>query len=141
MLDLKMKTEKYFNRYGDEYTFTPIDENTILWEGSFEYHRYGHPNVYDDAYREYVRDGGTMSMPEFVKEIHYYDPETYESSEIGKTYQSLVYSNRNIISMVDPSGGPYLSSGMASTYAHSEVKDKTISHFVETKGGYKIILK
>lgn len=140
-----MKTEKHINRYGDEYTFTPIDENTILWEGSFEYHRYSNPNVYLDAFGAYQEDGGDLSIEEFTKEIHesvYDEKGNYvEQSPIGKKYGPLVYSNRNIISMVDPSGGPYLSSGMASTYAHSEVKDKTISHFVETKGGYKIILK
>ena len=30
---------KYQNRYGDVYTFTLVDENTLMWEGDFKYSR------------------------------------------------------------------------------------------------------
>ena len=30
---------KYRNRYGDVYTFTLVDENTLMWEGDFKYSR------------------------------------------------------------------------------------------------------
>ena len=126
-----MKHE-YKNRYGDVFTFTHTEDGNILWEGNFEYHRTGCPNVYTDAYNEYLKDGGTMSMPEFVKEVHYYDPKTFEFSEISKTYRELIYSDLDTIDMVDPSGGPYLTRGM-------EFQGKVIDRFESVESGYKII--
>ena len=35
------KTSKYYNRYGDEYTFTKQEDGTVLWEGPFDYYRHG----------------------------------------------------------------------------------------------------
>ena len=58
-----MKTEKYTNSYGDEYTFTLQDDGNIKWEQNVTYCRYG-----------------------FDK-----DP--------------------NVITMIDPSGGPFISVG------------------------------
>ena len=124
--------QEYKNRYGDVFTFTHTEDGNILWEGNFEYHRTGFPNVYTDAYNEYLKDGGELSMKEFIKEVHQYDDTTYEPSEIGKMYRELVYSDWDTINMVDPSGGPYLAEGMT-------FFDKTIRRFEETKGGYKII--
>jgi hypothetical protein len=60
---------KYTNRYGDVYTFTKQENGDVLWEGNFEFCRYGFPNNPD----------GT--------------------------------SNTDVIDMVDPSGGPYLTRG------------------------------
>jgi hypothetical protein len=48
--------------------------------------------------------------------------------------------NKDII-MIDPPGGPYLSSGMESTIVHPEIEDKEIVKFQEIKTGFKIILK
>jgi hypothetical protein len=62
-------------------------------------------------------------------------------SDIGTKYHEFVYSDRDTIDMVDPSGGPYLSAGMKSESVHSEVIGKEISHFIQVDGGYKIILK
>jgi len=45
------------------------------------------------------------------------------------------------ITMIDPSGGPYLCSGMESTIFHSEIEGKEIVEFKETETGLKIILK
>ena len=39
-----MKPETYKNRYGDEFTFTPTEDGNILWEGNFEYARWGFSN-------------------------------------------------------------------------------------------------
>ena len=30
---------KYRNRYGDIFTFTLVDDNTLMWEGDFKYFR------------------------------------------------------------------------------------------------------
>lgn len=60
---------KYTNRYGDVYTFTKQENGDVLWEGNFEFSRYGFDNNPD----------GT--------------------------------SNTDVITMVDPSGGPYIRAG------------------------------
>lgn len=39
-----MKPQLYKNRYGDEFTFTPTEDGNILWEGNFEFGRYGFSN-------------------------------------------------------------------------------------------------
>lgn len=130
--------ETYTNRYGDVFTFTPTEDGNILWEGNFKYLRCSWPNVYDDAYNEYKKDGGTLSMKEFIEEIHesIYDKNGryVGPSEIGNLYRDLVYSDKDTISMVDPSGGPYLTRGM-------EFQGKVIDRFESVESGYKIILK
>jgi hypothetical protein len=35
---------EYTNRYGDVFTFTKQEDGNVLWEGNFEFHRYGWPN-------------------------------------------------------------------------------------------------
>lgn len=35
------KPSKYYNRYGDEYVFSQQEDGTVLWEGPFDYYRYG----------------------------------------------------------------------------------------------------
>lgn len=141
-----MTTKTLKNRYGDEYRFTPTVDGHILWEGSFEYHRTGCPNVYDDAYNQYRQDGGELSLPEFVTEVHRQEYDEHENwlgqSEICSKYSELIYSDRDTIDMVDPSGGPYLTRGTKSEFIHPEIKGKTIDRFILIpKIGYKIILK
>lgn len=144
-IEKKMNTKTHTNRYNDTYSFTPTEDGHILWEGSFEYHRTGYPNVYDDAYNQYRQDGGELSSPEFVKEVHRqeYDADGnwLGQSEICSKYSELIYSDRDTIDMVDPSGGPYLSAGMKSESVHSDVIGKNVSHFIQVDGGYKIILR
>ncbi len=140
-----MKTKKYTNRYNDEYTFTPTVDGHILWEGKFEWCRRSWPNVYDDAYNQYRQDGGELTMPEFVEEIHRqeYDADGnwLQMSDICKQYHELVYSDRDTIDMVDPSGGPFLSRGTDSEFIHPDVKGKKVDQFIRVETGYKIILK
>ena len=40
---------KYKNRYGDVYTFTKQEDGNVLWEGDFEFHRYGKTNNPDET--------------------------------------------------------------------------------------------
>ena len=35
------KPSKYYNRYGDEYVFSPQEDGTVLWEGPFDHYRCG----------------------------------------------------------------------------------------------------
>lgn len=56
-------------------------------------------------------------------------------------YHRYSYDDNNNITMVDPSGGPYLSVGMKSTFAHSKIKNKLIIGFERLENGYKILIK
>jgi hypothetical protein len=140
-----MKTKKYINRYNDEYTFTPTEDGHVLWEGKFEWCRSSWPNVYDDAHRRYQADGGTLSEAEFIEELHRqeYDAEGnwLRMSDICEKYHTYVYSDRDTIDMVDPSGGPFLSRGTDSEFIHPDVKGKKVDQFIRVETGYKIILK
>jgi hypothetical protein len=57
-----------------------------------------------------------------------------------KYYRTGYGDNPDDITMVDPSGGPYLAIGMKSTMVHSEIKDKEIMGFYPIETGYKVIL-
>ena len=126
----------YKNRYGDEFTFT-IDENhDILWEGEFNWCRFGMPNDYTKAYEAYCNDVETpMSLEEFKKVVHHYDDETltYDYPEYNRMVESLT----NEIDMIDPSGGPYISRGMPMD--SFGFKNYVVKDFKRIDTGYKII--
>ena len=127
-----MKSEIYRNRYGDIYDFTELPNGNVLWEGSFEHCRLGSPNNYGVAYQAYLGDStnNNLSLDEFKETIHKYD----EEGDLLKDYRPLVESNLQVIDMVDPSGGPYLRSGMT-------ILGKVIKEFKSTEQGYEIICK
>ena len=98
----------YSNRYRDEITFEHEGDTVVMTGGSW--FRYGWPNVYDKAYQAFVEDNAKhliplMSLEEFKKEVHNY------KNEAMRSYVQLVYSDKDTIDMVDPSGGPYISLG------------------------------
>ena len=137
-----MKAYKMTNRYNDEFTFTPQEDGSILWEGNFEYCRFGHPNDYTKAFFEYTRDtGGGISLEQFRELVHAYDDEKESYVLEDNKYRELVTSNTAIIDMVDPSGGPYLASGMAVESISEELEDMEIVRFESVENGWKIILK
>ena len=129
----------YTNRYGDEYTFSLNENGNIQWSGNFEHSRFGAANVYNDAYNEFKKDGGTLSIEEFIKEVHHYDEETYKPSKIAKTYGNYVYSDWDTITMVDPSGGPYISKGMDMKYYGFD--GKIVASFTPNNDGYEIVVE
>jgi hypothetical protein len=119
----------YKNRYGDVFTFTEDDNGDILWEGDFEYYRFGYPNDYTKAYNVFVADGGKLSFNEFKNVVH-------ESDEHNK-YNRLVESIKDKIDMVDPSGGPYISARMSlDLFGY---KDYKVVGFEPIETGFKII--
>ena len=131
---------KYTNRYGDEFTFTKQEDGSVLWEGDFEYCRFGCPNVYEDAYQQYRKDGGHMHIEEFKEAVHEYDDEKSEYTPLAKQYGPLVYSDTKTIDMVDPSGGPFLNTHtkLYERFRDDELKGLCISSFESTETGYKI---
>lgn len=136
-----MKTV-YNNRYDEEYTFTQDKDGNILWEGSFDWCRFSCPNVYERAYEQYLRDGGKMSLSDFEVGVNRLLPdEKGEISEISKKYNHLVYPDVNKISMIDPSGGPYICLDMDLEFIDERFKGKIVKEFQKIKTGYKIITK
>jgi hypothetical protein len=143
-----MKKIKYTNRYNDTFTFSKTDDGNILFEGEFKWVRGGWPNVYDTAYNEYCADVDTderMTMGEFKEEVHkaIYDSEgNYVSmSPISVKYAKLVYSDKNKLDMIDPSGGPYLHSGYDMGMFDESFKGMIIEEFKPIDGNYLIIIK
>ena len=126
----------YKNRYGDEYTFTRDENHDILWEGNFEYSRFGMPNDYTKAYNAYINDvANPMVFEKFKEAVHEWDDETltYDYPEYVKMVESLT----NEIDMIDPSGGPYISRGMSMN--SFGFKDYVVKDFKRIDTGYKII--
>ena len=133
-----MKEHKVKNRYGDEYTFSLQEDETVLWKGNFKYCRYGFPNDYTKAFLEYTKDtGGGISLEQFEELVHAYDEVKKSYVLVESKYRDAVISNTTIITMVDPSGGPYLTSGMKI----KKICDKEICRFERVKEGYRIYFK
>ena len=129
------------NRDGDIYTFTPQEDGSILWEGTFEYCRIGYPNVYKKAYQQYRKDGGHMHIETFIKTLHehvYENRELIGPSEIGARYRDLVYSDHDTIEMLDPSGGPLIKVHQELDWLGEEFKDLCVSTITPTETGYRI---
>ena len=139
------KTVTYKNRYGDVYTFQYDEDGNILWEGPFMYCRVGFPNDYTKAYDAYCNDLAENTTPiniqNFIKEVHRYDNERQGYTEIGKKYGSLVNPMTDTITMVDPSGGPYIARGHGGELISKTLfKGVVVDQFVQIDTGYKIIV-
>jgi len=134
---------KYTNRYNDVYTFTLQENGDVLWEGEFKHCRFAWPNVYKEAYQQYRKDCSDlqidyMHIKEFKKAVHEYDDEKFEYTPLARQYGPLVYSDTKTIDMVDPSGGPYISSGMDMGMFEDEFKGRIVRSFVPVETGYLI---
>ena len=129
----------YKNRYGDIFTFTLQDDGNVLWEGNFEWCRTGMPNDYTKAYNQYVNDNkhvqSLMSFNQFKDVVHEYDDETHQY--VYDKYVRMVESIKDKISMIDPSGGPYISVGMP--LSSFGFKDLKVKDFEIKENGYLII--
>lgn len=134
-------TKQYKNRYGDVYTFSKDENHDILWEGEFKYCRFGVPNDYTRAYMAYledrkdVDDDKILSLEEFKVDVHVYQ----EDVHLYPDYVRMVDSLFNEISMIDPSGGPYISRGMS--LDSFGFKDYIVKDFKRIDTGYKIIVE
>jgi len=139
-----MEKIKYTNRYKDVFTFSKTEDGNILFEGEFKWMRCGWPNVYDDAYQAYYLETDSderMTMGEFKKAVHEYDKETFESTPLNKKYAKLVYSDRNKIDMIDPSGGPYMHAGYDMGMFSESFKGMIIEEFKPVDRNYLIVIK
>jgi hypothetical protein len=112
----------YYNRYRTKITFEHTKNQVVMsGKGLTEFMRYGFPNVYTDAYTKYVEsavidaklESNQVLTEEEFKEILFVqkDEDSFESNALLKMFGKYIYSDRETIDMVDPSGGPYLTVG------------------------------
>ena len=117
--------KKYTNRYNDTFIFELDEDKNVIWSGigetKFKWCRFGWPNVYKVAYEAYCKDVGSagetpMHIEQFKEEVHNYiydeEGKYVGPGEIANKYATLIYSDKDNINMVDPSGGPYMTADM-----------------------------
>jgi len=79
-----------------------------------------------------------MILEDFKEEVHrhIYDEngKWVGACDIARVYGPMVESKKDVIDMVDPSGGPYLTAGM-------KIMDRVIKEFKPNEEGYLIITK
>jgi len=127
---------EYKNRYGDAFTFEQLENGNIQWSGNFEYCRFGMPNDYSLAWEVFQEEYGGMSYEDFKKNVHAYDEE--KGQHIFPDLVPLISSKKDIINMVDPSGGPYITEGMDLKQFGVE---GIVKKFISNKDGYEIIVE
>ena len=111
----------YYNRYNDKITFDHKGK-TVTMSGYSPYFRYSWPNVYDLAYEKYVEsavvdvklEGNQILSQEEFEKVLYIDKDGtgWHKNTLYQLFGKYIYSDKDTIDMVDPSGGPYLSRGM-----------------------------
>jgi len=132
-----MKVMEYKNRYGDVYTFEQLENGNIQWSGNFEYCRFGMPNDYSLAWKVFQEDYGGMSYEDFKKNVHTYDEK--KEQYVFPDLLPLITSKKDIINMVDPSGGPYISEGMDMKLFGFD--GKIVNGFINNDDGFEIIVE
>jgi len=110
----------YHNRYNDKITFDHKGK-TVTMSGYSPYFRYSWPNKYDVAYEKYVTsaiidaklEGNQLLTLEEFEEALYVEKDGtgWYNNALYKLFGEYIYSDKDTIDMVDPSGGPYLSRG------------------------------
>ena len=129
----------YKNRYGDLFEFKLLENGNIKWTGNFEYSRFGMPNDYSKAWEVFQKEYGGLNYEEFKESVHSYDEET--NSYVFKDLLPLITSKKDVINMVDPSGGPYISEGFDMGYFDKSFKGKIVQEFLSKVDGYEIVTK
>ena len=111
----------YHNRYNDKITFDHRGK-TVTMSGYSSYFRYSWPNKYDKAYSRYLasayidanlKDNQILTEEEFEEVLYVDKDETgWHNNALYKLFGQYIYSDKDTIDMVDPSGGPYLTRRM-----------------------------
>jgi hypothetical protein len=94
------------------------------------------PNDYSKAWEVFKEEYGGLDYEEFVGAIHTYDEET--NSYVFADLLPLVESKKDVIDMVDPSGGPFIKEGMDMKLF--DLKG-IVKEFKSNKNGYEIIVE
>ena len=125
---------EYKNRYGDVFTFEQLENGNVQWSGNFEDHRVGMPNDYSLAWEVFQEDYGGLSYEDFKKSVHAYDEE--KNQYVFPDLVPLITSKKDVISMVDPSGGPFINEGMDLKEFGVE---GIVKEFISNDNGYEIV--
>ena len=134
----------FINRYGERFSFELASDGNILWRGKFEWCRHAWANTYEEAYAKYVEDdcdsSAMMTMGEFQVAVH----ETDENglTPFARKYGKYVTSDTSTITMLDPSGGPYISKGQNMGYFDDEFEGMIVERLERVDEGlWKVIIK
>lgn len=127
---------EYKNRYGDVFTFEQLENGNIQWSGNFKYCRFGMPNDYSKAWEKFKEDYGGLDYEEFKDAVHTWDEET--NSYVFADLLPLVTSKKDVINMVDPSGGPFITEGTDMKIFGLKGK---VKEFKVNEQGYEILVK
>ena len=127
---------KYKNRYGNVFTFTQLESGNIQWSGDFKYGRVGMPNDYSKAWEVFQKEYGGLDYEEFISSVHTYDE--VKEEYVFKDLLPLITTNKNVINMVDPSGGPFINEG---TDMNIFGLKGIVKEFIWQEGGYEIIIE
>jgi hypothetical protein len=111
----------YYNRYKDKITFDHKGK-TVTMSGYSPYFRYSWPNKYDVAYTRYLasayldaklEQSQMLTLEEFEKALYIDkgDDSNWHKNALYQLFGKYIYSDKDTIDMVDPSGGPYLTVG------------------------------
>lgn len=111
----------YHNRYNDKITFDHKGK-TVTMSGHSPYFRYSWPNKYDVAYTKYLasayldaklEQNQMLTQEEFEKALYIDkgDDSNWHKNALYQLFGKYIYSDKDTIDMVDPSGGPYLTVG------------------------------
>jgi hypothetical protein len=142
----------YHNRYRDKITFDHKGK-TVTMSGYSPYYRYSWPNVYDTAYEKYVesavvdaelQDSQIMTQEEFEKALYIDKEDNYNwhNNALYKLFGKYIYSDKDTIEMVDPSGGPCLSLGTnLGTFFGKDYEDLVIESIKLGKKNIKFKVK
>lgn len=133
-----MLSQKYVNRNGTSFMFTATEDGHILWEGNFRWLKFGYANDYGPSHRSYCRNVKQIPLEEFKDLVFKFNEKTGEYV-LPQIYRDMIKITDKI-SMVNPSGGPYLSEGMPLKIVNVLSK-KVINYFEKIEGGYKIYLR
>jgi hypothetical protein len=123
------------NRYGKTNTFTKLDDGNYLWEGDFSFSRASYKFCAKNSYSKFLKDhkNSTMQIDEFFERIYEWDEHTRSYDPRYAKYQDMI-EQTPFLNMVDPSGGPYLTSGMEVPGTND-----IIDYFEPCTEGYKIM--
>ena len=141
----------YHNRYRDKITFDHKGK-TVTMSGYSPYYRYGWPNVYNTAYEKYVesavvdaelQDSQIMTQEEFEKALYVDKDDTgWHYNALYQLFGKYIYSDKDTIDMVDPSGGPYLTVGTnLGTFFGKDYEDLVIESIKLGKKNIKFKVK
>jgi len=138
----------YKNRYGDDIVFEKTDDKTVRMSGyNPDWVRFGWENDFTHAYEVYASDCSELEEPDMslliedvvesklrpltlkeFRDTFYKDVDWYKPTNKFNKYYKLITPDKGSYSMVDPSGGPYISKGSNLRFYFETKQDMIVDH-------------